>query len=396
MLRSLLVDGVDSFAQLESAWSELARSVATSHYTQTFEWARLGWETRDAAAGDRLLCATVWSGERLVAVWPFQRNRLGLASRFQPPGCGMHEEYGDPLIATDVNAAAISRELMRMLRPMADVIEVPFVRHGSPMQKELAGAGAFHIPDPLDAYALERRGSESFDALLQTYSANFRANLKQKRKRLQKLGTLRFELPEDYDSCAETIDWVVGEKRRWQLRHNKQCPWLGKDEAARFFRAASTRRSEFGRVGFFRLTLDGKPIAAFLTTIDRARVEMLTTSFDPEYGRFSPGMLIIEDVARWCFERGLDFDMRILHMDYKERWANAFTTRIKYRVPMTWKGACVLLPEYISRSVRQMLRGATNAEQRAALRRALKWRPALKGRNGTRVGQIGFRPVQEE
>ncbi|TNM64858.1 GNAT family N-acetyltransferase [Aliirhizobium smilacinae] len=396
MLRPSLLDGVDAFLRLENAWNDLARSVTTCHFTQTFEWAKLGWEARDASAGDRLICATVWSGERLVAVWPFQRNRLGFATRLEPLGCGMHEEYGDPLIASGINAASICKELMLLLRPMADVIEVPFVRHDSPIRKELINAGAFHIPDPLDAYALERRGSQSFDSLLQTYSANFRANLKQKRKRLQKLGTLRFELPEDYDSCKETIDWVVGEKRRWLQRLDKQCSWLGKDEVVRFFRAASTRRSEFGRVGLFRLTLDGKPVAAFLATIDRARVEMLTTSFEPEYGRFSPGMLIIEDVARWCFERGLDFDMRILHMDYKERWANAATSRIKYRVPMTWKGAGALLPDYLRFSLRHMLHVATNAEQRAALRRMLKWRPAPKGRNPSSGGQIGLRPIQEE
>lgn len=394
MLRPALVDG--AFARLETAWNELARSVVTCHYTQTFEWARLGFETRDAAKGDRLICATVWSGERLVAVWAFQRNRLGFATRLEPLGCGMHEEYGEPLIAQDVDAVSVCRALMRLLRPMADIIDVPFVRENDPIQRELVKTGSFHIPVPLDAFALNMRGAESFDALLQTYSANFRANLKQKRKRLQKLGTLRFELPEDYDSCASTIDWVIEEKRRWLLRQDKQCPWLPKDEVARFFRTASTRQSEFGRVGFFRLTLDGKPVAAFLATIDRARVEMLTTSFEPEYGRFSPGMLIIEDVARWCFERGLDFDMRILHMDYKERWANVVTSRIKYRVPMTWKGACVLLPEYLSLCLRRMARGATNTEQRAALRRMLKWRPTLKGRDRQPAGQIGLPTTQEE
>lgn len=396
MLRPSLVEGVDSFVRLEAAWNELARSVATSHYTQTFEWARLGWEMRDADAGDRLFCATVWSGEQLVAVWPFQRKRSGFATRLEPLGCGMHEEYGDPLIAHGFDAAGICNDMLTLLRPMADVIEVPFVRLDSPPQKALATLGFFNVPTPLKGFALEKRGSESFDALLQTYSANFRANLKQKRKRLQKLGTLRFELPEDYDSCAETIDWVVDEKRRWLKRQDKQSPWLGKEEAVRFFRAASAKRSEFGRVGFFRLTLDGRTIAAFLTTIDRTRVEMLTTSFDPEFGRFSPGMLIIEDVARWCFARDLDFDMRILHMEYKERWANATTERVKYRIPLTLKGASVLLPEYLSYSLRRMMRGATSAEQRAALRRALKWRPAFKGENHSGPQQIGLQPIRDE
>jgi len=388
MLRSVLVDGVEAFVQLEDEWNALARSVVTCHYTQTFEWAKLGWETRDASAGDRLICATIWSDSRLVAVWPFQRNRLGPATRLEPLGCGMHEEYGDPLIAPDMNAAEICRELMALLRPMADIIEVPFVEQDGAVRQLLERTGAFQIPNPLDSYMIERRGVENLDDLLPSYSSKFRTNLKQGRKRLQKLGELRFELPEDYASSVETIDWVIEEKRRWLRRMDKSCPWLGKGEARAFFLAASMKRGELGRVGLFRLTLDGKPIAAFLTMIDRTRVELLTTSFDPDYSRYSPGMLIIEDTVRWCFEHGLDFDMRILRMDYKERWSNAQTVRIQYRVPLTAKGAAVLLPAYLVYSFYRTVHAISNAEQRAAIRRMMKWRPVLNGRNRPPTGQI--------
>lgn len=396
MLKSVLVEGEEGFVRLESAWNDLAKSVASCRYTQSFEWAQLGWRTRDGAGGDRLICATVWSGDRLVGVWPFQRNRLGFASRLEPLGCGVHEEYGDPLVASDVDEADVCSALLALLRPMADVVEVPFVRDGGPMQALLLKAGMFNVATPLKAFELQRRGLDSFDALLQSYSSNFRANLKQKRKRLQKLGDLRFELPEDRASCAETIDWVIDEKRRWLVRHDKTNPWLPKDEARAFFMEAAMKRSEFGRVGFFRLTLDGKLIAAFLATIDRARIEMFVTSFAPEYGRYSPGMLLIEDVVRWGLERGLDFDMRVLHMDYKERWANASLLRVKYRVPMSIAGAAVLLPEYTSKSTRALLRSMSSVEQRESLRRLLKWRPWSGGRPEPAGGAPHFRAVQEE
>lgn len=388
MLRPILLDGVEEFVRLEDDWDNLARSVATYHYTQTFEWAKLGWETRDAGAGDRLFCATIWSGARLVAVWPFQRNRLGFASRLEPLGCGMHEEYGDPLIAPDVDPLYVCRELMALVRPVADIIEIPFVRHDGAARRVLEKSGVFNIPNPMDGFMIERRGIENFDLLLQTYSSKFRTNLKQGRKRLQKIGDLRFELPEDYASSVETIDWVIDEKRRWLQRVKKSCPWLSKGEARAFFVAASMKRGEFGRVGLFRLTLDGKPIAAFLTMIDKTRVELLTTSFDPDYSRYSPGMLIIEDVVRWCFDRGLDFDMRILRMDYKERWSNAWTTRIQYRVPLTLKGAAVLLPAYLTYCFYRTVHALSNAEQRAAIRRMMKWRPVLKSRNRAPTAQV--------
>jgi CelD/BcsL family acetyltransferase involved in cellulose biosynthesis len=392
------VEDVGSFGRLEGAWNELARSVVASHYSQSFEWAKLGWESREADAGDGLICATVWSGERLVGVWPFRRSRRGSASVIEPLGCGLHEEYGDPLIAPDVDQHEVCAALVKLLRSTADILDVHFVRDDSPITGLLAKASMFSMATPFEGYVLERGGAGSFDALLQGFSANFRANLKQKRKRLQKLGELRFELPEDEASCAETLDWVLAEKREWLLRNDKESRWLPKDEARSFFLAAAMKRGDLGRVGFFRLTLDGRPIAAFLSTIDRTRIEMFVTVFAPEYGRFSPGMLIIEDVARWGFERGLDFDMRVLTMDYKIRWANRIGTRFKHRVPMTWNGARLLLPDYLRFSMGRMARSILSEEQRAALRQALKWRPGFLGPRPSAgsIGPVGMAGRQEE
>lgn len=395
MLHAVLLEGMDDFVALENSWDELARSVEGVHYTQTFQWARLGWEMKTPAVGDALFCATVWSGERLVAIWPFQRTRLGISWRLEPLGCGMHEEYGDPLIASDVDALNVCAELLALLECKADLIEIPFVRCGGPMQAVLAKAGALSVVRPLTAYVLEKK-ADHFDAVLKTYSANFRAGLKQKRKRLQKLGRLEFDLPEDDRICRETIEWVLAEKRQWLKRQHKQNPWLGSDETQRFFNAAAMNRSEFGRAGFFRLTLNGKPIAAFITSIDHTRVEMLVTSFSHEYGRFSPGMLIIEDVARWCFERNLDFDMRPLHMDYKVRWANGTVDHLKYRTAFNANGAITILPDYVKQALRRLLRSILKVEHRDAIRHIMDKRHNLTLRRKNHVMASALPAAGEE
>lgn len=381
MLRAVLVEGVDSFVRLESAWNELSRSSATSRYTQTFEWAKLGWETKQSIPGDRLACATVWSGERLVAVWPFRRSRLGSVHRLELLGCGMNEEYGDPLMAEDVDAVRVCEHLLRLLRPVADLVDVPYVQKGGPIQDVLARTGPFRITETPASFAIERNGAENFDALLRTYTSHFRARLKQPRKRLQKLGDLRFERVEDAAGCAETIDWMLKEKRKWLLRQQKTSAWLAKNETREFFLAAAMKRSDFGRLGIFRLALDGKPIAATVVTVDRTRVEGMVSSFGPDFAQFSPGMLMVEDVARWSVEHGLDFDMRPLHMDYKARWSNASAIRMRYRLPLTSKGALFLLPDYLSSSLIGLVRATLNAEQRAAIKRVLQWLSKLKNRD---------------
>jgi len=109
----------------------------------------------------------------------------------------------------------------------------------------------------------------------------------------------------------------------------------------------------------------------------------MVTSFDPEYGRYSPGMLLIEDVTQWSFENGLTFDMRPLRLEYKERWANTLTQRISYTSPLTWKGVIILTPALLRFHAIKFLKAALNAERRAAIRRVMVWYVEFKGGSRT-------------
>lgn len=396
MLRPILLEGVDDFARIEGSWNELAQSVVTSRYTQTFEWANLGWHKKSASQNDILLCATVWLGERLVAVWPFQRTLLGHVTHIEPLGSGIHEEYSDPLISPDVDARRVCELLYQLIRPMADVLDIHFVQQNGPMQMVLSDAGVLNIAMPYTTYIVERRGADSFDALLKTYSGHFRGRLKQKRKYLQKAGDLRFELLDTIAGREETIKWVVDEKRQWLRRQNKTSSWLAKDEAQSFFSASSPKTGEFGSIGLFRLTLDGKTIAACITTVDRSRIEYLIASFDPQYGRFAPGTMLMEEVVRWGVEHGLDFDMRPVHMDYKVQWANTTIRQTKLRIALTLKGAVVLFPAYLLNSLRRFLRATLSLEQRDVIRRILAWQPKFKVRDMGAVGPVSLNKGREE
>lgn len=378
-----LLKGFESTLQIQTAWDELARSVATCHFTQTFDWCRLGWENRDARPGDQFFCATAWESDKLISVWAFIARKARFGTSVEPVGSGMQEEYSDPLIADEIDSARICEGLVRILSNSADVIDVYFVRQGGSIDNALNAKSMLNIPTPMMSYSIEKSGFQRFDQFLLNYSSNFRANLKQKRKRLEKLGALRFELPEDIQSSAETIEWVIAEKQKWLVRQQKTSQWLDKEHPRAFLVAASTLRGELGRLALFRLTLDGKPIAAFLATIDRTRTEMMVTSFDPEYGRYSPGMLLIEDVTQWSFEHGLTFDMRPLRLEYKERWANTLTQRISYTSPLTWKGVIILTPALLRFHAIKFLKATLNAEQRAAIRRVMVWCIEFKGGSRT-------------
>jgi CelD/BcsL family acetyltransferase involved in cellulose biosynthesis len=396
MIKAILIEGEGGFIRLETAWDELAGSVSTSRYTQTFQWCQVGWQTRHHRENDRLICATVWDDEQLIAVWPFMSRQGPFGMRIDPLGCGSEEEYGDPLIADHVDHDHICRKLLDLLKTAGDLMHVPFVENEGPMKRALASSGLYRLPIPVKASAVRRKRNEGFDKFLRGYPSDFRASLKQKRKQLDKLGQLRFELPDDSESYAATVDWVIEEKQDWLLRNQKRNPWFFEDATRHFFLVAATQRSCLGRIGLFRLILDGKTIAAFLATIDRTRIEVFVTSFDPAYARFSPATLLIEDTIRWGFERGLSFDMRVQPSQDKDSWANVSTDYVSYFAPLSLMGAVRFLPTFLKIRAIMLLKASLNVEQVEALKRIVRWPIGLLRRVRASLTQIVFRQLREE
>lgn len=396
MIKAILIDGEGGFSRLETAWDDLARSVSASRYTQTFQWCQVGWQTRQHRENDRLICATVWDDERLIAVWPFISRQGAFGVRIDPVGCGSEEEYGDPLIAADVDHDLVCHELLGLLKTAGDIMHVPFVENDGPIKRALANYGLYRLPIPLKAFAVKKKRNEGFDRFMRGYSSSFRANLKQNRKQLDKLGKLRFELPEDGESYAATVDWVIEEKQDWLLRNQKKNQWFFEDATRHFFLVAATLRSDLGRVGLFRLTLNEKTIAAFLATIDRTRIEVFVTSCDPAYARFSPGMLLIEDTIRWGFERGLSFDTRALQSEDKECWANVSTGHVSYFSPLSLMGAVRFLPTFLKIRAIMIVKSSLRAEQVETLKRVVRWPRVLGRRIRASLAHVMFRELREE
>jgi CelD/BcsL family acetyltransferase involved in cellulose biosynthesis len=396
MIKAILFDGEGGFTRLNAAWDELARSVPTSRYTQTFHWCQIGWQTRQHRENDRLVCATVWDDDRLIAVWPFMSRQGQYGVRIDPLGCGCEQEYGDPLIAQDVDQNLVCRELLAVLKTAGDLMHVPYVDDGGPMKPALGHYGIYRLPIPTQAFSIKKKRNEGFDKLLRGYSSSFRTNLKQKRKRLEKLGCLKFELPEDGESYAATVDWVIEEKQDWLSRHQKRNDWFFEDATRHFFLAAATLRSDLGRVGLFRLTLDGKTIAAFLATIDRARIEMFVVSVDPAYASYSPRMLLTEDTTRWAFERGLTFDMRVLQSHDKDRWANATNGHVSYFVPLTLVGAVRFWPTYLKIRAIMAMKASLKTEHIRVLTRIGRMPVGLRRRLRSSLAQVIYRQLREE
>lgn len=267
----------------------------------------------------------------MVAVWPFvQRQKAGKPKRLDPISCGMNEEYADPLLAPIADNVELCKQILGALMRGADILHAQFLADGSNMQKAIEASKCVRHAVPIDAFQIDRRSAPTWDAFMSAYPSKLRVNLRGRRKQLREQGVVTFEMADSAGDQAAVIDWCLRQKQAWLKQRDKSSDWFYRPETRAFLLEAASVKDGIGRLGLFALKLDGVTVAATIVTIDRERIEGYVTSFDPAYSRFSPGNLLIQDVAQWGFERQLVFDMRTLKSDYKERWANQSCKRASH------------------------------------------------------------------
>ena len=164
-------------------------------------------------------------------------------------------------------------------------------------------------------------GWANFGAWMGTRSKSFRTGLRYDRRRISAQGELIFrEIGQA--GAGSFIDWLMAKKGRWLDDRRIKRNWLRESRTSDFYTALiGLPRS--GVVAFV-LELGGKAIAGCICLRSSATLEFYITAFDPKLSAFSPGNLLIEDVATWCIARGLDFDFRLTHDPYKLRWSGVF------------------------------------------------------------------------
>jgi CelD/BcsL family acetyltransferase involved in cellulose biosynthesis len=60
-----------------------------------------------------------------------------------------------------------------------------------------------------------------------------------------------------------------------------------------------------GVLRIFVLELDGVVVAVSINFVQRNSMMAFVTTYDPQYERASPGMLLINDYIMWSFDQGL-------------------------------------------------------------------------------------------
>lgn len=357
------LDTPEGLSALVPAWERLAEGTAGAFHPA---YVQAAW-TSGLCPGDLCILAA-HRGGKLVAVWPLYAARSKGLSVLRHLGNGSREEYAGPLLAPDEQPEPILSALWDAVRRHGDLVEIYNLRDDSaayrffrdlPAGKFVSSAGCPVI----------HTASVPWDQWLAAKSKKFRNDLKQNRKPLVKKATITFRrIPAA--EAERHARWCVQTKRLWLDTHKIDESWLRDDAVIAFYASLMDRAAG---VEGFAMEADGEPIAGAICTVGAGVCEYFLTVIDEEWRDYSPGMLLIEDLARWCSEQGLDFDFRFPVFDYKLRWADEQRTVHTMALALTGRSSVELARRRLS-TLKLKLRRAV----KTALTRLKTLKPSTK------------------
>ena len=366
-----VINSANDLAALAGEWNDLALRCPRYFLSQTFQWAETAWETIGRPRGYELNCLTMRSGRRLVAVWPLVISCDRGLRTVHPLGFE-GDEYCAPLVEPGDEAESRTSLLWRTAACSADLVVLPHVRADTPLAGILKAGRHWSVSYDGPAPYVARADYPDWSTFHATISPQLRSQIRRRRRKLAKKGKVVLER-ENAAGCAALIDWILDHKKRWLVRTDSTNDWMHRADSRDFLAALATREDATGGVALFALKVDGVPIAAYLVSVDRHHVEYYFSSYDTEWNHYSPGVILIEYLLQWAFERGLDFDFRIGDQAYKYKWAERSCDTASWYVATGKRGILTVAHRRAALFISQ-------ARQKLALGRFLSsgWRGRLK------------------
>jgi len=268
-----------------------------------------------------LVLATARRDGELVAALPLVREprRLAAAANWHSVETG--------LVAHDVAAAAALLAELLAQRPSSVALPLVDDRTGARLREAAARAGYRTAQETMvSSPYLDLDGDwETFQAAL---PSKRRSELRRLRRRLSEQGELSSEIVAGAAEGAPALAELAAiEAQGWKGEQGTAI--RAQEQTSRFYRELLHWAAEQGWLRMHLLKLDGTTIAGSLGVRAHGVHYGLKMGFDREWGRYGPGVLLIEDVVRDAFEAGLR-RVELLGDDdeYKRTWRSGVRERI--------------------------------------------------------------------
>lgn len=326
--RPEIVDSPAAFARLQPEWERLVASTGISHPFATHAWMRAWWDA--FGSGARLRVIVLRRNGAVAGIAPFlarERTWHGLRIRSLELMRNDHTPRTDLVIApSDFDTLGRLWGHLRATREDWDVLLLPQVPASSPslgLLESWARADGFRTgiwrPSP-SPYLTCGAGWARYDASL---SANRRASLRRRQKRLERHGSVALETIRGGAPLREALDDAFRiEASGWKGRSGTAI--ASREATRRFYVTLAREAAERGWLSLHFLTVGGLRVAFQYNLEYGERGFLLKLGFDPAFSSGAPGRILTWRVLERAFRNGMrEFDFLGDDVRWKREWTNA-------------------------------------------------------------------------
>jgi CelD/BcsL family acetyltransferase involved in cellulose biosynthesis len=300
-----VAESVDALRIHLDGWSRLADAVGAARGAPAW---LLAWWHHARPSGAELRVAVVRDGHEVVAVAPYFVHRRGRRRvEYRPLGPGFADPVG--VVAkpgTGREAGPLIAAALAGTGPRPDVVTFEGIDARSPWPEALRRAWpaavrptryvtAWH---PVPWITLD---APHFDAWLNRRSSSFRAEMRKKRRRVERAGGHTRAVPPG-DAAHRTIAaFVRFHHDRFAAAGGSSLPVAG---LATLLEEAADALIPSGRMRLFSVELDDEIIGVQVALAAAGVVHAWAVAFSPEQSRLSPGILATLAMVEDAFARG--------------------------------------------------------------------------------------------
>jgi CelD/BcsL family acetyltransferase involved in cellulose biosynthesis len=291
--------GLSGLASIESEWRGLWSRDPRAAPFQSPDWL-LPW-TEHLWGGGQIRVLSLWHRSHLCALAPFFRWGHG-PYFFSFLGSGI-SDYLDILSDPECSEGAAHAvfDWLAEQRPQTDCFDLQELPRGSPL---LAAAEPPWQQEPC-AICLAVPLPGSFDTFLSNMDPQLRTNIRRAENRLARAASIKFVTVEQVPGLAESLFRL--HSARWGERNDPGV--LAAATLQAFHRDVIQRFRASGILRLHGLIADGRPIAVQYNLSAKGRTYAYLSGFDPEWGRFSPGAVLLKHSIQQAIEEGAaEFD----------------------------------------------------------------------------------------
>ena len=164
--------------------------------------------------------------------------------------------------------------------------------------------------------------NENLETFIASRSRNFRSNLKRKEKKLKSAGDLTLNIYSKLYEVEKALEEIFRiEKRSWKVMEGSAM--TSDKNKKKLYSILAMKCAENGWLRIYILSIDGKPIAFDYGLLFKKRYSMLKTSYDENFKKLSPGVVLRWYVIKDLFKiKSIEHDFLWGSEPYKLQWCN--------------------------------------------------------------------------